>query len=198
MASELTVVDIELTRTTRFLILLAGIVAIAAMSVGIKDYLQEKEAKPATTSTPAVAHSNTTRIRKKTASGKTRQARMSATHANASATEQAAADNNTAANNSEKPLTSEEFLKAGGNAVLVIDNARNTGRTQSARDEADAATERTNRAREELNTLAACETATPGLCATKCLPLPNLTKPGDVDAFYYENWAREYSCLFLP
>jgi hypothetical protein len=28
-----------------------------------------------------------------------------------------------------------------------------------------------------------------------CLPLPNGTKLGDVDAFYYKHWAREYSCL---
>jgi hypothetical protein len=31
---------------------------------------------------------------------------------------------------------------------------------------------------------------------TDCVPLPNLTKPRDVDAAYYQNWAREYSCLF--
>ena len=30
----------------------------------------------------------------------------------------------------------------------------------------------------------------------RCLPLPNSTKPGDVDALYYQNWAREYGCGF--
>jgi hypothetical protein len=29
---------------------------------------------------------------------------------------------------------------------------------------------------------------------TRCAPLPNSTKPEDVDATYYLNWAREYGC----
>jgi len=29
----------------------------------------------------------------------------------------------------------------------------------------------------------------------KCTPLPNSTKPEDVDAPYYKNWAREYGCV---
>ena len=29
----------------------------------------------------------------------------------------------------------------------------------------------------------------------KCSPLPNSTKPEDVDAPYYKNWAREYGCI---
>ena len=33
---------------------------------------------------------------------------------------------------------------------------------------------------------------TPSLPA--CEPLPNSTKPEDVDADYYQNWAREYGC----
>jgi hypothetical protein len=28
----------------------------------------------------------------------------------------------------------------------------------------------------------------------RCSPLPNSTKPEDVDAPYYKNWAREYGC----
>jgi len=28
----------------------------------------------------------------------------------------------------------------------------------------------------------------------RCSPLPNSTKPEDVDARYYQNWAREYGC----
>lgn len=27
-----------------------------------------------------------------------------------------------------------------------------------------------------------------------CVPLPNSTKPEDVDAIYYQGWAREYGC----
>lgn len=30
--------------------------------------------------------------------------------------------------------------------------------------------------------------------SAKCVPLPNSTKPGDVDVRYYQNWAREYGC----
>jgi hypothetical protein len=28
----------------------------------------------------------------------------------------------------------------------------------------------------------------------RCSPLPNSTKADDVDAPYYQNWAREYGC----
>lgn len=29
---------------------------------------------------------------------------------------------------------------------------------------------------------------------SSCAPLPNSTKPHDVDALYYQGWAREYGC----
>lgn len=29
---------------------------------------------------------------------------------------------------------------------------------------------------------------------SSCAPLPNSTKPRDVDALYYQGWAREYGC----
>jgi hypothetical protein len=32
------------------------------------------------------------------------------------------------------------------------------------------------------------------LSHTACVPLPNSTKPEDVDAPYYRKWAREYGC----
>ena len=32
------------------------------------------------------------------------------------------------------------------------------------------------------------------LTSAACVPLPNSTKPGDVDATYYQNWAKEYGC----
>ena len=50
-------------------------------------------------------------------------------------------------------------------------------------DEAEAATER-NKLRDTVKTP-----------APQCLPLPNGTQPGDVDAAYYKDWAKEYSCV---
>jgi hypothetical protein len=65
----------------------------------------------------------------------------------------------------EKPVISDEFAKAGGNA-------------KAAHDEVEAAKDQTNR-----------------VCHYPP-PLPNGTKPADVDAAYYYNWAREY-CEFV-
>jgi hypothetical protein len=53
----------------------------------------------------------------------------------------------------------------------------------STRDDEEAAMEQNTGVRKKLD-MTKC-----------CMPLPNLTKPGDVDATYYGNWAREYSCL---
>jgi hypothetical protein len=60
--------------------------------------------------------------------------------------------------------------------------------SQAAHDEAEAPMDRNGRVPNELDT-----SAVPASSA--CLPLPNLTKPGDVDTAYYENWAREYCGL---
>jgi hypothetical protein len=56
-------------------------------------------------------------------------------------------------------------------SILVMD---------ASHDELEAAIDRNHRTHNELET------------TTACLPLPNLTKLGDVDAPYYLNWAREY------
>jgi hypothetical protein len=96
---------------------------------------------------------------------------MSATEANAPATAQGAADD------MEKALISRESAKAGAKATVVMDNGPNTVGAQAAHDDGN-----------ELDTITAC--------GAQSLTLPNLTKPGDVDAAYYENWAREYCGLW--
>ena len=149
----------------RLLLALTGIVAVGAISLGIKDYLkQQKEPKPsASTSTPTPSTAIT--VPNMTTSAQTRQARMSA---NAPATAQAAADD------MELPLNSEE----------IADTVRE--RRKAAHDEVEAAMDRNNRVD---------NSTWPTLSPVQCLPLPNGTKLRDVDAAYYKNWAREYSCL---
>ena len=166
----------------RPLIALTVIVTLVAIYVGIKDYVgqNKKAGPPASTSTPTEVHSNGTRPIK-TKSAKAIRARTSATEAHAAATAQGAADD------MEKALIGEESAKAGAKAIDVMDNGPNTVSAQAAHDEAEAAMDRNGRVRNKLDTI-----AMPALSA--CLPLPNLTKPGDSDSVYYENWAREYNC----
>jgi hypothetical protein len=143
---------------------LAAVIAVVAIFVGIKDYIEQQKEKPAaSTSTRMVVASKTITVPKNTTSAKTGRSRMSANKAVAPATAQAGADN------MEKPLISEEFAKAS--AEPGADN--NTIRAQTAHDKVEAAT----------------------LSTAQCLPLPNGTKPGNVDEGYYKNWAREYLCL---
>jgi hypothetical protein len=153
----------------RSLLALAAIVALVTISVGIRDYLQEKQAKPPATAT--IVQSNPITVPKKTTSAKARGARMSATEANVPATTQAAADD------MEKPSAK--------------DNPANAVITQVSHGGGEAE-DQTNRARNELDT----KIAAPALSASvpHCLPLPNATNPRDVDAPYYKNWAKEYSC----
>ena len=143
---------------SRPLVALTVIVTIVAISLGIKDYVeQHKKAEPsASTNTPTEVRSKARTRSRKTTSSKALPARMSAIEANAPATAQRAADD------IEKALISEQ--------------------SQAAHDV------RKGRVRNELDT-----SAVPASSA--CLPLPNLTKPGDVDTAYYENWAREYCGL---
>jgi cytoskeletal protein RodZ len=158
----------------RWLVALAGIIAIVVICVGIKDLVQEKKAKSSADTSAATVGSNTTTNPKKSASTKTRNARTSSARANARRSAQAAADN------AERTLISEEFAKIGPKAKVVIDNGLNT---MSTRNDEEAAMDGNSRVRKDLDMTKAC------------LPLPNLTKPGDVDEPYYRNWAREYSCL---
>ena len=78
----------------------------------------------------------------------------------------------------ERPLFSKPVGNGGAKAQADHDAA------EEAIDR--AAMERNNRVRSKFDTM------------TTCVPLPNGTKPGEVDAAYYEGWAREYGCLVLP
>jgi len=163
----------------RWLLALTAIVAIAAISVGIKDHLQQKNATSETSIfRPNDVSPKAARGHKKATSAKIRRLPTSAIEKSASATALIAGDDLTTG------LVSKEFARTGANPTLVIGDTR-TVAAQAALDEAELAGDPDNRSHEELPSL-----ALPGSSA--CLPLPNLTKPCDVDAPYYENWAREY------
>lgn len=172
--------DADRTTVTRIALALAGVVAVGIISLGIKDYVQQKKSQSESTSAPTVAYANTKTAGKKTtsASAKIRRARGSATEANAAAVEQAAAEN------MENSLTSEEFPRAGAKTMRVMGSAPNTERAQAAYQEVEAAMDGDNPVRREFHGI------------KSCVPLPNGTRPRDPDATYYQNWAREYSCLF--
>ena len=78
---------------------------------------------------------------------------------------------------------------ATAKTTVENDNAPKTLGAQAAHDEVEPAMDRNNRVRNELDSNIA-------LSPPDCLPLPNGTKLEDVDAPYYKNWAKEYSCQF--
>lgn len=148
-----------------FLLALTGIVAVGAITLGIRDYIHQKNTKPAAgASTPAIVQSNAITASKKNNSAKTKPARVGS-GANSSATAEALADD------TEKALISKEFS--------------GTESAQATHDEVEAAMDRNNRPR---------KAARPETGLPHCMPLPNGTRPEDVDARYYKDWAKEYSC----
>jgi hypothetical protein len=168
-------------RVPRSLLALTVIVVVVALYVGVKDYVQQKNAPPqASTSTPTVVDSNAKTVEKKTTSARTRRTRMHATERHAAATGQVAPDA------SEKSRINEESSSAAPHQV-VNDNASNT--VMAADDAEGAAMGQDNQLRNKLDG----KTAMSALTA-QCVPLPNVTNPEDVDAHYYRNWAREYWC----
>lgn len=177
--------DTEWTTATRCVLALTIIIAVVALSVGIKDYLQQKKANPAaSTSSPSVVQAENAKTgRKRIRLAKTTRTPMSGTEAKASAAVQAGADP------MDKPLISETFPKGRAKTTGAIDNAPNTLKGQSGHDALEAAMDReamdrNNRMRKQFDMM------------TTCVPLPNGTQPRDADANYYKNWAREYSCVF--
>jgi hypothetical protein len=149
----------------RFLLVLTAIVAIVAISVGIRDYgKQQKETKSPATGTPSVVDS---KVQRQSNSAKTKRAR----------TPRSAADGTDAAD-------------AGANAIFVNKNAANTVRVQGAHSEDALMDDQNNPLGNKLDG----KTGNPALSTKHCVPLPNVTKPEDVDAPYYKNWAREYWC----
>ena len=167
-------------RVPRSLLALTVIVVVAALYVGIKDYVQQKNApKPASPSTPTVVDSSAKTVAKKSA--KTRLTRMRATKADVAATPPAVADA------SEKSRINEESNSSVQDQV-GNDNAPNT--VIAADDAGEAAMEQDSRVRNKLD----AKTAMSAFTSPQCVPLPNVTSPEDVDAHYYQNWAREYWC----
>jgi hypothetical protein len=163
----------------RFALVLAGIVAIAALSLGIKDYFEGKNTNDPTSATPTLVRSDITGRQTKPSSPKTRQQRMSATEANASAPSWSDTDN------LEKPLIAQEFAKSESRAIVMMDHGSNGEKDQAADHGLEAAPDDVNRVGNERSTI-------PNPRSLSCLPLPNGTEIGDVDAPYYDNWAGEY------
>ena len=157
----------ESTTFSRLILALLGILAVVVITVAIKDYVVQRRDVTATVSTtPPVAPSSD--AEKRNASSKKRRARANTAGSNAAATAQADAEG-------LKEQGSDEFATA-----TVINNAPNPASTQTPHNETNT----------RLRT--ASDSDGPELFAARCVPLPNLTKPGDVDGPYYQNWAKEY------
>jgi len=163
----------------RFVLVLTGIVAIAVLCLGIKDHFeQEKNSNNPANATPTLVRSDTTTRQKKTTSAKTRQQRMPATETNASAASQGVTDN------LEKSLIRQESAKSE-RPIVAIDPGPNGEKVKGTHRELEAATDEGDRVGHERRTI-------PNSALPTCLPLPNGTELGDVDAPYYGNWAGEY------
>ncbi len=143
----------------RVLIVLTGIVAILALFVGIRDFLQKpKHVAPVMNSGPATAaHPPDVRVRKKTNSPtKTTRTPLSQAGTSAGSATPAGIDD----------LIIRDFAPGG-----VPKESPKIVRAQSSHNEGE-----TTRS------------------LPSCTPLPNSTKPQDVDAPYYRNWGKEYGC----
>lgn len=163
----------------RFALVLAGIVALAALCLGIKDYFEQGKTDDPTSATPTLSRSDTTTRQKKTTSAKTRQQRMSTTEANAPVPSWSDTDY------LEKPIIGQEFAKSESRAIVIMDHGSNGEKDQGTHRGLEAATDEVKRVGYERNTI-------PNPASPSCLPLPNGTELGDVDAPYYDNWAGEY------
>lgn len=146
----------------RFLVVVTGIVAVLALIIGIKDYVQRPNYASHTSSVdvPSAAHPTDTPARKKHASGKVKRAVLSQADLSAAAS-------NVAANSGDGLTIEGDSITSGGSAYGLP----RIEKLHSARDE-----------------------STLTLVTRSCAPLPNSTKPEDVDAPYYQKWAREYGC----
>ena len=151
----------------RIVLALVAIAAVVAISLGIIDYVLKKSNSPASTGTEAVDRSNNS----DTTPAQKKDITVKTRQARISATQGKTPAPQASAD--EKQLISEDF-------------ADNVG-AQAAQDEVEAGMDRNNRVRNIVR---------PALPSKQCLPLPNGTKAGDVDALYYNDWAREYSCVF--
>jgi hypothetical protein len=164
----------------RLALAFAGIVAIIVIALVIKDYVQQQKraSPPGAVSAKTVANAKTKdRFNKGRSTGtspKVKRARLSTPTANAKQPGQ----------DEEKQPINAEFAGTGATTMTSSEDDTNAVRTHTAK-RIIQSLNHDNGLRNELDMFAG-----PG--SSTCLPLPNRTELGDVDAHYYDNWAGEY------
>ena len=167
----------------RIVLVLTAIVALVAIFLGVKDYVQPRRETRTSASTTAttVTQPAIKDAHKKNALAGTRRKRTSGSDVTPTAADQAAEDE-----------SGSLLAPTPANSTLLVvkDNALHAA--PAAGDGEQAAMEADGSVQKKVNP----KIAKPARIAVspECLPLPNMTGPGDVDAPYYRNWAREYSC----
>jgi hypothetical protein len=167
----------------RIVVVLTAIVAFFAIFLGVKDYFQPRtETKTSASTTAATAAQPDAKdAHKKNALAGTRRKRSSGKDVKPVAADQAGEDE------------SESLLAptvANSTLLVVKDNALHAA--PGAGNGEQAAMNADDGVQKKLNPKVGKPTTI--AVSPECLPLPNMTGPGDVDAPYYRNWAREYSC----
>lgn len=155
----------------RPLIIIAGIIAILVVVFGVRDYVQKKDTQSsAGVSTPTVTSPAVKAEHKKAGSSKSRHERGSTSDANARAAKHGEEQVR------QKAMTNQIFASADEKEIDDLQDSaggRTTGKkVKSGLQQVELSSE------------------------AECLPLPNLVQHGDVDANWYENWAREYKCFY--
>jgi hypothetical protein len=177
----------------RALLAITLLVAVVAIVLGIRDYVGRKKdnSSAATASASNAVDSNSAITHKKSASGKTKRGRLAASRGNGSSA---------GPSNMEKGLASDKTATSAANAMAANSNLPGNATTGVGKDSAggnvlpEAAYDgaRKNASAEARYS---DDEIVKILSNAECVPLPNLTQPGDVDAPYYQNWAREYGCV---
>lgn len=168
----------------RPLIALTVIVAAIAIYTGVKDhYDQKKQAAAATTISEADASAKHDGSTKKIHSRKTKGSRRAEAVAVASgATKKSGADAPASGNDIAHQLVRDEYAQASALAKAGTGSEQDAAETDGQQEQAGGMQDRKRKGSREFD----------ASLSPECLPLPNMTKPGDVDAPYYENWAKEY------
>lgn len=159
----------------RPLIALTVVVAALAIYVGVKDYLDKKHNSnsAADGNAAVVAYSNPSSAPKKVKHAGSSRGLSSSSRKNTAASVLAEAED------MGKPVVREEFPKPASQQAMMKDES-DLG-SQGGPESLAAALNQNPLRRGLLDATAAT-----------CLPLPNRTNLGDVDAPYYQNWSREY------
>ncbi len=180
----------------RTLLVITIIIAVAAIFFGVRDYFGKKqEATPSATTPAATAvDSNSATARKKNTSARARRVRLSGEKANASSTARVPATG------MERALTKEEAAASTANAIVANGDSSRATTLGAAYPNARGTVlpQGHDSARKTASPKLSDDEIENVLTHTDCVPLPNLTQPGDVDAPYYQNWAKEYGCVWEP